>query len=466
MDNLKKIFVFAIIFLGMWELFSQNIASGGVKPNLTSAMIKALRIVPSEGQQHYTNKSIKFEVLIPYVKPNQVEIETPVEQNKISFKSLRRVEDFSEYGGTKIEIWFSFSEAGIYKIKPLNVRIKNISRTIQFSPFEVSVNPMELTPVVLVEFENGVVVSSEDKGKTLTALSTKPVMSVRTGEKINFKIELKYAVQLVQFNWDLPRDSIFTKQKDYEITEIKPRDKVYSEDIIPVADFEWTPLVSGQIDFPRFYLSSTGYNGIKSNLVLPSFFVNVEKASAETIEQENSAYDFAFEFDEIENGEESKLQFILADCYEIARLRSKERHSFFPQASLARKEFEESLGLPSERKEFSVIFLLVAMISVIFFLVLLVFFISQKRPGAYVFSAAFLITSIAFFVFATIKANEKYAVSKGCRISTIPETSAEVKSVIPAGNRVQIVEETDEWYYILLGENGGWCKKEEVILIK
>ena len=59
-----------------------------------------------------------------------------------------------------------------------------------------------------------------------------------------------------------------------------------------------------------------------------------------------------------------------------------------------------------------------------------------------------------------------YGISKGASISSVPEASAEAVSEISPGNRVEIKEKAGKWYYIELGEIGGWCLKDTVILIK
>ena len=52
------------------------------------------------------------------------------------------------------------------------------------------------------------------------------------------------------------------------------------------------------------------------------------------------------------------------------------------------------------------------------------------------------------------------------KIFSIPELYASVKSEIPAGNRVQILYESGEWYYLRFGETEGWCKKDSIIILK
>ena len=50
---------------------------------LTYAMIKQLRITPVEDQMFYTRNDIKFEVTIPYVSPNQIDITIPSDEENL-----------------------------------------------------------------------------------------------------------------------------------------------------------------------------------------------------------------------------------------------------------------------------------------------------------------------------------------------------------------------------------------------
>ena len=220
--RLLILFVFFSVCVPV-NLFAQKI---------NSSVIKSLKIEPSPEQDLFTNTNLKFEVTIPEIKPGQIEVAVPSENENVTFRTLRRIEDFST-GGTKIELWMTFSKDGTYKLEPLLVRIKNNSYNIKFSDFVILKNPQELLPLVVVRL-NGTYADSNS-----------PVISVRTGQKIDFRIYIKYAVQLVQYDWEIPKNSIFTEYKKYEITELKYRDRVYSEDLVPIADFEWIPLIEG-----------------------------------------------------------------------------------------------------------------------------------------------------------------------------------------------------------------------------
>ena len=416
-------------------------------------------IIPEDGQSLITNTTIKFYTIIENVRPGQVTIENPTENENVVYKVLRRSEEYSEPGGTRIEISLSFKKSGTYQLEPLRVIIKGKTKKLPFEPLVIKENPMELVPLLVVKFKNGQTVSSKDSSSQIT---------VRAGDKIYFTLCLQYAVQLVQYSWDLPKDSIFTELKQYEITEIKNRDKVYSEALIPVADFEWIPLVEGRMDFPQFKLTATGYNGVKTNLALPQFYINVTKAktSAGKTNNNSSLFDDAFAYDIPEEKTAAKVEITDSICQRIADLRARERHTLSLTAARERADYEKSLSLPYEQKEFHVILLILALVMVVAIGFFLVLFICRKMPLAYIFMGVLEVCSIVFLIYSIVQSSARHGISRGCKIYSIPEEKAESKSEIPAGNRITITEESGNWIYVELGENGGWCIKDQVIEIK
>ena len=77
-----------------------------------------------------------------------------------------------------------------------------------------------------------------------------------------------------------------------------------------------------------------------------------------------------------------------------------------------------------------------------------------------------LVFAVATFAYTHIKRCEKFGICKGCTIYSIPENTAAASSEIGRGNTVRILETTGSWLYIELGETGGWCKAENILIIK
>lgn len=437
-----KGFLVALLFAaGSQTVYSQT---------LTNALIRDLRISPVQNQPLAVNTDIKFEVVIPYTLPSQIDVSMPEEIENVQFKTLRKVEAGGNGGGTKIEIWFSFSKTGTYIIPPLSIKIKNSRKQIAFMPVKIGINPKEQDPVCVIVTDSGI-----NKNITVTA-----------GQSVKFRVCLQYAVQLVQFNWELPKDSIFVQGKTYEFTEIKQREKVVSDELIPVSDFEWTPLVTGTIDFPKFNIQAIAYNGDKVIVKLPAIKVNVVKARTKKSDNSSSYFSKAFETDFENGGEELVLILTAQEAEYIAELRSKERHSLFGKARKERIAYEKMLGMPYSQKEFKIVWIYICAVITLALVVLLVIFLRKKRSIINIGIGIALVCMIVLVIYCAVCGKRKFAVSTGGQLCSIPEASASIKSELPVCNRVQVLDESGDWSLLRFGETEGWCTKESIIIIK
>ena len=438
---LKGFLVTLLFAAGSQTVYSQT---------LTNALIRDLRISPVQNQPLAVNTDIKFEVVIPYTLPSQIDVSMPEEIENVQFKTLRKLEAGGNGGGTKIEIWFSFSKTGTYIIPPLSMKIKNSRKQIAFMPVKIGINPKEQDPVCVIVTDSGI-----NKNITVTA-----------GQSVKFRVCLQYAVQLVQFNWELPKDSIFVQGKTYEFTEIKQREKVVSDELIPVSDFEWTPLVTGTIDFPKFNIQAIAYNGDKVTVKLPAIKVNVVKARTKKSDNSSSYFSKAFETDFENGGEELVLILTAQEAEYIAELRSKERHSLFGKARKERIAYEKMLGMPYSQKEFKIAWIYICAVITLALVVLLVIFLRKKRSIINIGIGIALVCMIVLVIYCAVCGKRKFAVSTGGQLCSIPEASASIKSELPVCNRVQVLDESGDWYLLRFGETEGWCTKESIIIIK
>ena len=348
----RRLLIVLFFFAG-FPAFSQT---------LTNAMIRDLRISPAQNQQLQVNTDIKFETLIPYILPSQIDVSMPEEAEHMIFKTLRKVESG---GGTKLEIWFSFDKTGTYKPAALVVKIKNSRRQIQFDSVTIGINPKQQQPLCIIATAQG-------NNKNLT---------VRAGEKIKFSVYLQYAVQLTQFNWEIPKDSLFEQTKTYEFTEIKRREKVVSDELIPISDFEWTPLVPGTRDFPRFTIQAIAYNGDKVSVRIPAITVKVLEGGKTSTTSGTSYFEAAFNTDEVLDEGNNTEEVTPQAAKLIAELRGKERHSIFGQARKLRVVLEREYNLPYSQKEFKLAWLYLSFLLLAALLVFLIICITKKHHG-------------------------------------------------------------------------------------
>ena len=443
---LKKLILTVLVPLCFFAAGAQTAFS----QTLTNAMIRELRISPAADQQLAVNTDIKFEVIIPYTLPGQIDVSMPQEAENVQFKTLRKVESGERGGGTKIELWLSFAKTGTYVLSPLVVKIKNSRKQIAFMPVKIGINPKTQEPVCIIVTDSG----------------TNRNLTVAAGQTIRFRVCLQYAVQLVQFNWELPKDSLFSQTKVYEFTEIKQREKVVSDELIPVSDFEWTPLVTGVMDFPRFNIQAIAYNGDKVTVKIPQIKVNVVKARSRNSDEDNSYFAQAFEqkFDD-----ENEAQVVLVtsdDALKLAGLRSRERHSVFGKARKERIQFEKEFSLPYNHKEFKIFWIYVCAVIVATLIVLIIIFARKKRGDLNLIFGIGLVCMLVLLIYCIVLGSRKYAISGGGQLCSIPESSAAIKSELPAGNRVQLLKDSADWYLVRFGETEGWCRKAEIFILE
>ena len=458
-ESCRRLLIAFFLLLLSIPLFSQT---------LTLEKVRQLRIVPEENQNLYTKTDIKFFVTIPLVRPSQVQVISAEQKSDISFRTMRKRELYdNEDSGTILEIWYSFDKKGDYKLEPLSVMIQNRKRSIAFEKISITDDPAKMLPRIVIIFDKGpTVYSDESENENLSD----PLMNIPLGQKLSFTVYLQYATQLVKFNWNIPQNSIFTQTKEYEFTELKYRERVYSHDLIPVASFEWTGLKEGLEALPKFHVAASGYNGYRSELILPDLSINFTAASDNQIENtENDIFSQAF-FSEKEEGDNlSSSIFTLEDCQRLAELYSKERNSFFTYFAAKRQRinFEESCGMISEESKISTSFPLYVSLLIILLCILgIIISKIRKHKIRLLIFITILFFALAVFAYSHIKRSEQFGICTGCTIYSIPENTAAASSEIGAGNTVRILENTGNWLYVELGQSGGWCKAEKILIIK
>ena len=420
--------------------------SSAFSQTLTNAMLRELRISPVPDQQFQVNTDIKFETEIPFTLPSQIDISMPEEDEHMIFKTLRKVESG---GGTKIEIWYSFDKTGTYTPKPLVIKLKNSRRQIQFESVKIGINPREQQPLCIIVTPQG---SNRD-------------LVVMAGDKLKFSVYLQYAVQLTQFGWEIPKDSLFEQTRTYEFTEIKQREKVVTDELIPISDFEWTPLVPGTVEFPHFTIQAIAYNSDKVTVKMPQITVKVLIGRKKTASEGTSYFEAAFNTDEVLDEGNNTAEVTVEAAKLIAELRANERRSVFRKARKLRIVLEREYNLPYSENEFKVMWLFVCLVLFAVVLFSLLIFIYKKKNGMVLLSGVVLVLLLVAAIYCGVCANRKYGISLGSKVFSIPESNAAITSELPAGNRVQIISQTENWYLLKFGETEGWCKKEEIELI-
>lgn len=443
------IFIFVAIFINS-QIFSQK---------LSKKQIETLRIEPSQNQNLYAKQEIKFEVILPGISSKNVQIQNPTFENNVTFNTLRKTEVYTNQTNTKIELWLTFSQKGTYNLPNLTILLNGKKQNLQFESVTIDDNPLNKSPRIAIKFDNGKTVFSDD------SFPNKILFSVEAGKKLNYTIFLQYAVQLIQFDWDLPKDSILTQTQTYEITEIKYREKKVNDDLIPVASFEWTELSTGEHFMPNIKITATDYNGYRNVITTQNFLINFTNPVLKNDSKSDSLFVEAFNKNYIHETQKDFEQISDEDCEKLAELRKKEKYSFFGNAKQERKDFEKQLNLPSLQNEFPVWLFYFSILILIIFVLVLIIFIKTKKTFAQILMTVALICAFSFFVFSCIRVSQKFAILKNGTIYSIPEKSATSVNPISSATRVRILKETEEWCFIEVGETSGWVKKDDICFI-
>ncbi len=446
------------------SLFSQT----EQKNSFTRADAEKLMIIPKD-DIFFTNKEAQFILKIPNILPSDVQTELPNFPEGIVFNSSKRGDYFLQDGsiGAEIDLWFTFRKTGALTLPPLIIYVKGRRYSINFKTVDVYENPRTILPRMTLVFDSGEVIG-EDSKKI-------PTISLESNKTARFTLYLQYAIQAQQFAWSIPKDSIFIETKRYNIENNSERASNFSTKKVPVADFEWTPFANGQTSLPEIRMMAIAYSGRSIYLTTPECLVNITSQNKKTQEKkdvkkgdQDPVYAYAWAEEAGDNDEKQNKTISPFDCAEIAKLRSKERRSFFNVRTIRAQRIaaEEKIGLHKSENEplLSIFFIFLGITGILTALGIALFLLRKRFEAAMAGVAA-----IAFIFVTSIDANvliKKHGIIVGGEISPVPEESAMTKTAVSGGSRVLIKEEVKDWYYIVYNENGGWIRKENLAAIK
>ena len=446
-------------------VFAVSANSGFAQQRLTFSMIQNLLVKPVNNI-NFSATDCAFELKIPYVKSDVVQAQIPDLPNGVNFVSLRRSEysDENKISGTKIELWLNFAEAKTYRLRSLHVYINSRLYYIQFAPVVISENPRNIMPRLVVTFENGQELISQRRGKTVDEAK----FSAVAGVPLHFTVSLQYAVQIISYNWSVPKNALVRELEQYDITKGTLRSSEFSEEKIPVATFEWEPLYAGKLSLPDMKIIATSYNGTRIELKLPETLIPVTEgiSRAKKTDDSEAYFGYAFAARTTKNKIVATDKLSLEDCQKLAELRSEERHSVpFAKKFHERKVFEHQRGITDGAME-PTYFWLWSCLALLLVCVILTIFsaISRKILGILTFSGAMVIFFVGMII-SSVFISRTYAIFKGGNVSPVPEESAAAVSSIESGKRVLVEQKAGDWVFIRFGSAGGWVKDDGIIII-
>ncbi len=456
-----RFFILPVVFL-------LSFTQAAFAEKITRKQLKAMELSPSS-QTIFVQQDLSFVLTLPGVSPENVQVSLAKLPENVQFLFSRRSDfiDQDRDTGTRIEFWFSFLKSGEITIPPLNVTISGYRYSIPFETVNVTENPETVAPKMTIEFTRG---AEPEKDGSYTVIA---------GQSVFFTVNLKYILQIAKFDWDLQKNSIFKEIKRYAITEGKPRGREFFNDEVPVATFEWRPLIPGEWTLPEIKIIAARYNGSRVEVEMPHVRINViasetdEKNSTSAVESGNTnndenddvfAYAFTEDYNEVEPDVNKSLN--KEQCKVLADLRSQERHSLpFSKKRTERFAYEKSFGISVDTPEPSLVLFYICICAGIVFAVLTVLLIFFKKK-LFILFLSLLCVVILLCIASSSKLNSSYGIFTGGGLSPIPEESAIVPQQDNGGVRVRILEKTSKWSYVVFNNTGGWVLNDSIFLIK
>ncbi len=428
--------------------------------------IRKLKVEP-DTQAFFTAQENGFTLKIPGTDPMLVQTDLPQLPEGIQLITSKKEEYVNEEGerGTLVHLWFTFKETGPVRLPPLIVIVDKRTFYLPFGDVTVFENPNLISPQLLVDFISG--------AKLNRSTGEIKVYEAVAGEEIIYELKLKYFSQILSFDWQLPKDSLFKELNRSDYARGKTAGRTFSDQALSVAEFSWKPLVPGEYIMPQVSVSAVAYNGSTRTLNVPRVVIKVvpeaknESEKTFTTESSKKLFGSAFTQNPASVYQETKSEFSKEDCKKLAELRTIEKKSFsLKKARAERADFELLHGLSGAENEVRLPFVrLFFILTFVFVCLTLLFAFLRKKTVAVVF----LILSAVFIVFSAVVGNkitDEYAIFAGGNIMPVPEETSSAVHKAEGGLRVKIVEKTGEWFYITSNDVNGWVKKENIYEIK
>lgn len=405
----------------------------------------------------FAQEENEFVLAVPGVLPEDVRVDPPELPDGVRLVSYRRYEvaDGEGVRGTEIRFWLSFAEAGEFSgataLPPLSAEIGGRAVSVAFGPFTVNENPSRVQPVLLAEVGSRSVV-------------------VQAGDTVRLSVFVRYAAQVLRLSFRLPPDSIFSEVSRSVNSEGRSE---FSAESVLLAEFDWTPLVPGEIPFPEVSVDAITYGGERRTVSLPARTLSVMPplapgiaVRAEPGREFSDGFGAAFEPAE-ESADVGGAGVSRGVAERLAELRSEERRSPFGGAAREeRRRIEVEAGISPVDEPCVPPFRLIAGAGG---LLVAAGAVAAARRRRGIAAAAFVLSSAAwaFSAWAFVRSRGESGVFAGGRLASVPEQSGErTGASVPAGTRVSVVARAGGWLCVECASGGGWTQADAVIPIR
>ena len=420
--------------------------------------------VRSEEEICFTGQESGFVLEVPGVESQKIQTELSPLPASIQFQSSKREVYFDDeklVTGTRIQLRFTFSETGEITIPPLIVTVANRRYHLPFQTVMVYENLATLAPELQVQFADTSIVGKDGS------------LHVTEGTRIDFTVSARYCVQLVQFNWKLPKNAIFSESSRTETADGAFLGKAFSPESHELASFSLTPLTAGISPLPEITMVAVAYNGMKRTVSLPPTAAYIEALPAEKGQNQAQVQDqeatrlFATAFSapqEVQEETGSAPEEL--DCEKLASMRSAERHSA-PGSKIRKQraayEAEAGITAPNEARTrvaqlfyalFSLALAAVAILSL------------RRHYKRATVSAALAVFILVACIHWTARLLPRHAIFAGGELRSIPELQTASSHSEGPGQRVRILEQAGDWCFIATPDASGWVLQESLYEIR
>ena len=258
---------FAIQFLLIIFILSQIFSLPSRKE------LKEIKVLP-RSEIFFTQMENCYVLEIPDVEPGKVQMDLPELPLGTRFISSKKEEFIAADGkrGTQISLWFTFTESAQTRLSPLMTRINGRTYFFEFEPTYVYENPNLISPVIDIVFD-------EQKNIVTDKKTGQKSLTVKKGEKISFTAQIRYAAQIYDFKWILPKDSIFKETKRFDFAFGNRKITEFTAESQKLASFEWQILKEGEYSLPEVFAETLSYNGAKKRIYTPKDTIIIVKSN-------------------------------------------------------------------------------------------------------------------------------------------------------------------------------------------
>ncbi len=460
---MKKNILLSLLLIIPLKIFSWTLNPDSLYENL---------LLKADKEYFFTQQENGFTLIIPKADSSKIRTELPEFPAGVKLVSSLREEyiDKDDNHGTTIHFWFTFTDTGRVELPALTVKIDNHKYRVEFEDVDVYENPSLINPRLCIEFEGQAgenFISKSPEGEEM--------LNIPAGSWVDISVYVQFATQIYNFDYQLPKNSIFNEVQRWESIDEKEVAEGFSLKKFPVGKFRWKPLVEGNYGLPQVSVNAIAYNGARKTISLPEMKVTVlppliDESSA--IDTSGDSGDGVFEqaFTRPEDSSlSSRFDFSSASyCKSLAQARSQERHSFpWNSMVILNRQFTETeVGISSPQNEPSIPLLkLLILVFALFFItmIVLLFFRHLRTSLFFGFMAALCFVGALSI---SVQLLPEYGIFAGNNISSIPENkSASVHAVVP-GQRVRLMEKAGDWIYIECSDYSGWVLKDTVYKIR